>query len=63
MERLTTISILRPTLQSALLLLILTSNTFAEVPRMPTAIAVPPSDPRKGGVYDVRSAAKGYERW
>src|SRR5690242_11477697 len=43
MERLTTISILRPTLQSALLLLILTSNTFAEVPRMPTAIAVPPS--------------------
>ena len=29
----------------------------------PTWIAVPPSDPRKGGVYDVRSAAKGYERW
>ncbi len=25
--------------------------------------AVPPSDPHKGGVYDVRSAAKGYERW
>ena len=28
-----------------------------------TWIAVPPSDPQKGGVYDVRSAAKGYERW
>ena len=28
-----------------------------------TWIAVPPSDPNKGGVYDVRSAAKGYERW
>ena len=29
----------------------------------PTWVAVPPSDPNKGGVYDVRSAAKGYERW
>lgn len=28
-----------------------------------TWVAVPPSDPSKGGVYDVRSAAKGYERW
>jgi general secretion pathway protein G len=28
-----------------------------------TWIAVPPNDPKKGGVYDVRSAAKGYERW
>jgi general secretion pathway protein G len=28
-----------------------------------TWVAVPPSDPAKGGVYDVRSAAKGYERW
>jgi general secretion pathway protein G len=28
-----------------------------------TWVAVPPDDPRKGGVYDVRSAAKGYERW
>jgi general secretion pathway protein G len=28
-----------------------------------TWIAVPPSDPNKGGVYDVRSSAKGYERW
>ncbi|MDQ5849906.1 MAG: prepilin-type N-terminal cleavage/methylation domain-containing protein [Pseudomonadota bacterium] len=25
--------------------------------------AVPPADPKKGGVYDVRSAAKGYEGW
>ncbi|MGE5639344.1 MAG: type II secretion system protein [Clostridia bacterium] len=24
---------------------------------------VPPSDPQKGGVYDVHSSAKGYERW
>jgi general secretion pathway protein G len=28
-----------------------------------TWVAVPPSDPKKGGVYDVRSGAKGYERW
>jgi general secretion pathway protein G len=28
-----------------------------------TWVAVPPSDPNKGGVYDVRSSAKGYERW
>ena len=28
-----------------------------------TWVAVPPTDPKKGGVYDVRSAAKGYERW
>jgi general secretion pathway protein G len=26
-------------------------------------IAVPPADPKKGGVFDVHSAAKGYERW
>lgn len=25
--------------------------------------AVPPSDPQKGGVYDIHSAAKGYEKW
>ncbi|WP_372720694.1 alpha/beta hydrolase domain-containing protein [Immundisolibacter sp.] len=43
MERLTTLSLLRPTLISALLSLLLSSNTFAEVPRMPTAIPVPPS--------------------
>ena len=28
-----------------------------------TWVAVPPSDPNKGGIYDVRSGAKGYERW
>jgi general secretion pathway protein G len=28
-----------------------------------TWIAVPPADPQKGGVYDVRSGAKGYEGW
>ena len=26
-------------------------------------VPVPPADPKKGGVFDVRSAAKGYERW
>ena len=26
-------------------------------------IPVPPADPKKGGVFDVHSAAKGYERW
>jgi general secretion pathway protein G len=28
-----------------------------------TWVPVPPNDPKKGGVYDVRSGAKGYERW
>ena len=28
-----------------------------------TWVALPPSDPSRGGVYDVRSSAKGYERW
>ena len=28
-----------------------------------TWVPVPPSDPHKGGVFDVRSGAKGYERW
>jgi general secretion pathway protein G len=28
-----------------------------------TWIAVPPTDREKGGVYDVHSGAKGYERW
>jgi general secretion pathway protein G len=31
--------------------------------RADTWVPVPPNDPQKGGVYDVRSAAKGYERW
>src|SRR5918992_4512113 len=37
------------------------ADPFTQSPA--TWIAVPPSDPKKGGVYDVRSAAKGYERW
>jgi general secretion pathway protein G len=28
-----------------------------------TWVAVAPNDSQKGGVYDVRSPAKGYERW
>ena len=28
-----------------------------------TWIAVPPTDAKRGGVYDVHSGAKGYERW
>ena len=28
-----------------------------------TWVAVPPTDPQKGGVYDIKSAAKGYEGW
>ena len=28
-----------------------------------TWAAVPPADPKKGGIFDVHSAAKGYERW
>lgn len=28
-----------------------------------TWVAVPPADPKKGGVFDVHSAAKDYERW
>ncbi len=29
----------------------------------PSWVPVPPADPKRGGVFDVRSAAKGYERW
>ncbi|MGH8742000.1 MAG: type II secretion system protein [Burkholderiales bacterium] len=28
-----------------------------------TWVPVPPPDPKRGGVYDVKSAAKGYERY
>ena len=28
-----------------------------------TWVAVPPEDTRKGAVWDVKSAARGYERW
>ena len=28
-----------------------------------TWVPVPPTDPKKGGVFDIHSAAKGYERW
>ena len=24
---------------------------------------VPPTDPKRGGIFDVHSSAKGYERW
>jgi general secretion pathway protein G len=37
------------------------ADPFTQSPQ--TWIAVPPDDPKKGGVYDVRSAARGYERW
>ena len=26
-------------------------------------VPVPPADPKKGGVFDIQSSAKGYERW
>jgi general secretion pathway protein G len=26
-------------------------------------VPVPPADPKKGGIFDVHSGAKGYERW
>src|SRR5262245_9400977 len=28
-----------------------------------TWIPVPPADPKSGGVFDIHSAARGYERW
>jgi general secretion pathway protein G len=37
------------------------ADPFTQSPS--TWIAVPPDDPKRGGVYEVRSAAKGYERW
>jgi general secretion pathway protein G len=37
------------------------SDPFTQSPA--TWVAVPPTDPQKGSVYDVRSGAKGYERW
>jgi len=38
------------------------------IPKDPLAqnnpwLVVPPTDPQKGGVYDVHSSAKGYETW
>ena len=37
------------------------ADPFTQSPS--TWVPVPPSDPQKGGIFDVRSAAKGYERW
>jgi general secretion pathway protein G len=37
------------------------TDPFTQSPS--TWIALPPDDPKRGGVYDVRSSAKGYERW
>jgi general secretion pathway protein G len=37
------------------------ADPFTQSPS--TWVAVPPGDPNKGGVFDVRSPAKGYERW
>ena len=37
------------------------ADPFTQSPA--TWVPVPPNDPQRGGVYDVRSAAKGYERW
>jgi general secretion pathway protein G len=28
-----------------------------------TWAAVPPADPKRGGIFDIHSSAKGYERW
>ena len=28
-----------------------------------TWVPIPPADPKKGGVFDIHSSAKGYERW
>lgn len=28
-----------------------------------TWVAVAPADPKKGAIFDIHSAAKGYERW
>ena len=28
-----------------------------------TWVPVPPPDPKKSGVYDIKSGARGYERW
>jgi general secretion pathway protein G len=37
------------------------SDPFTRSPK--TWVAVPPADPKKGGVFDIHSSAKGYERW
>jgi general secretion pathway protein G len=26
-------------------------------------VVLPPADPKRGGIFDIHSAAKGYERW
>jgi general secretion pathway protein G len=37
------------------------ADPFTQSPT--TWVAVPPNDPQRGGIYDIRSPAKGYERW
>ena len=37
------------------------ADPFTQSPA--TWVPVPPSNPQQGGVFDVRSAAKGYESW
>jgi general secretion pathway protein G len=48
---------------------LVTKRYLRSIPKDPftnsegTWVAIPPTDPKKGGVYDIHSAAKGYERW
>ena len=37
------------------------SDPFTNSPA--TWTPVPPTDPKRGGIYDIHSSAKGYERW
>jgi general secretion pathway protein G len=37
------------------------ADPFTQSPA--TWVAVPPSNPQQGGVFDIRSGAKGYEGW
>ena len=37
------------------------ADPFTQSPT--TWVPVPPSNPQQGGVFDVRSGAKGYESW
>jgi general secretion pathway protein G len=47
---------------------LVTKRYLRSIPKDPLTqtsawLIVPPPDPQKGGVYDIHSSAKGYERW
>ena len=48
---------------------LVTKRYLRSIPKDPftqsatTWTPVPPTDPKRGGIFDIHSSAKGYERW